>query len=382
MVVDVNGELDPTFAQALALAHNQPATPANIERVGKATDAESARWAFTQWSLRERARSKFHRAEDMLFDREALEQATHEAVSAYRARQFPGSVTVLDGTCSLGGDLIAFAKQGRAVGVDLDPTRLGLAAWNLRIHEVSANLVESSCFDIEAPDCFAFFDPARRANGKRVVDIADFAPNPSQIVEHFRGLALGMMKLTPMLRDEILAGLGPSCEFWSYGRECREAVVTWGESAGEGIWAVHVESGERLAAGEAPWPTETPGPYFYDVDPACVRAHATGTLAAAYDLDQFGDATGYLTGGMAVSSPWIRRYAVVDCLPGHVDKTTQHLRAHNLRANTIKTRTPQIDLENLKRNWKRTGSEEIVIAIVSLGKRHLHVLLKEEAHSP
>lgn len=382
MVVDVNGELAPTFAKALALAGEQSATPANIERVGKATHAEAARWAFTQWNLRARARAKFQRADAMLFDREALEQATHEAISAYRASRFPKGVAVLDGTCSLGGDLIALAQVGQAVGVDLDPNRLGMAAWNLRVHDASAHLVEGSCFEVEAPEGFAFFDPARRADGKRVVDIADFAPNPNGIVEHFKSLSLGMMKLTSMLRDEILADLGPCCEFWSYGRECREAVVTWGESAGEGVWAVHIESGVRLAAGEAPWPIETPRPYFYDVDPACVRAHATGALAACYDLDQFGDAAGYLTGSVAVSSPWIRRYAVVDCLPGHVDKTTQHLRAHNLRANTIKTRTPQIDLETLKRNWKKTGSEEIVIAIVSMGKRHLHVLLKEEAHSP
>lgn len=382
MVVDGDGRLDSIYAKALDLAQGLVATPSHIDRVGLATHAEAARWAFTQWSLRERARGKFERAADMLFDREALEQATHEGVSAFRANHFPKGATVLDGTCSLGGDLISLAQNGQAIGVDLDATRLGLAAWNLRVHGVSAQRIAGSCFEVEAPDKLAFFDPARRANGKRLIDVSDFAPDPYHIVRHFGGLSLGMMKLTPMLRDEQLSELGPCCEFWSYGRECREAVVTWGESGGEGVWAVHIESGQRLAAGEAPWPIDAPGNYFYDVDPACVRAHATGTLAAMYGLDQFGDAMGYLTGDKAVPGPWVRRYAVLDCLAGHVEKTTQHLRAHNLRATTIKTRTPQIDLEALKKSWKKTGSEDIIIAIVSIGKRHLHLLLKEDPQSP
>ena len=70
----------------------------------------------------------------MYFTREALEQATRA-----RGRRPPGRPgraspgrAVVDLTCGIGGDLVAFARAGlTTAGVDLDPLRVEMARANL-----------------------------------------------------------------------------------------------------------------------------------------------------------------------------------------------------------------------------------------------------------
>lgn len=218
--------MTPERTAALELAMGQPATPKSLERVSRQCGPEAARWAFEQWALRKRARGKFPvGSEDMLFDRDALEQATHQAVAEYRASRFPPEVLVADLTCSIGSDLIAIASRGEAVGIDSDRGRLELAAHNLGVHGLRAQLVLSDCLEMDWAFDFAFADPARRINGKRTLNLNDFQPNPSALADRLSRLNLAAMKLTPMLPDSQLLDLSDSLEFWSYGGEAREAVL-------------------------------------------------------------------------------------------------------------------------------------------------------------
>jgi hypothetical protein len=125
---------------ALELSRDLTATPANILRIAKATSDEAARWAFGQWELRAKARTKFAEADRMLFVREALEQATGEAIARYHASRFPEGAPVVDMTAGVGADLIALARRGPAIGYELDPERAMCAAWNLRVHGVEAEV--------------------------------------------------------------------------------------------------------------------------------------------------------------------------------------------------------------------------------------------------
>src|SRR5688500_1564819 len=115
--------MDAARQRALDLAEGQAATAPNIERVSREVGAEAARWAFLQWELRARARAKFARADEMLFTREALEQATHERVAEYHASRFPHDELVVDMTAGIAADLIALAKRGPAIGYELDSER-------------------------------------------------------------------------------------------------------------------------------------------------------------------------------------------------------------------------------------------------------------------
>jgi hypothetical protein len=79
---------------------------------------------------------KFH-VSNWLFTNEALQQATAAPVALHRAERIasgPGGpdVTVHDATCSIGTELAALRDAGaHAVGSDIDPVRLAMAAHNL-----------------------------------------------------------------------------------------------------------------------------------------------------------------------------------------------------------------------------------------------------------
>lgn len=103
-------------------------TAKNIARIAAKYGEESAAWAFTQWSLRKRARVKFVAADEMYFTRNGLEQATHQAVAEYHGSRFPQGEMVADLTCGIGADTIALASRGPVIGYEIDAE----AAWCAR----------------------------------------------------------------------------------------------------------------------------------------------------------------------------------------------------------------------------------------------------------
>src|SRR5260370_36490474 len=77
--------------------------------------------ALTQQALRTAARAKFSRAEEMLFTRAGLEQASSEIMAAHSAGRYPAGALVADLCCGIGGNLTALGSGRRVMAVDLDP---------------------------------------------------------------------------------------------------------------------------------------------------------------------------------------------------------------------------------------------------------------------
>src|SRR5688572_11252835 len=89
--------LAPTPATEIAIA----------TRLRKRWTAGLVAAAMEMTSLREWARAKFARADELWFTRAGLEQATTEAIAGYRARRYAGIGQVVDLCCGIGGDLLA-----------------------------------------------------------------------------------------------------------------------------------------------------------------------------------------------------------------------------------------------------------------------------------
>src|SRR5581483_7662919 len=66
--------------------------------------------ALTQQALRVAARAKFSRADEMLFTRAGLEQASSEATATHTAARFAAASVVADLCCGIGGNLLALAQ--------------------------------------------------------------------------------------------------------------------------------------------------------------------------------------------------------------------------------------------------------------------------------
>src|SRR5450759_778327 len=109
--------LTPAGQAALAAASALPPGDenflANLAPMQKRYPTELAKAALETATLRAKAQSKFSRAQAMYFTREALEQASGEAIARYRARRFAAVPTALDLGCGIGGDSLALAEHCR-----------------------------------------------------------------------------------------------------------------------------------------------------------------------------------------------------------------------------------------------------------------------------
>ncbi|MBI1332428.1 MAG: hypothetical protein GC165_06080 [Armatimonadetes bacterium] len=329
-----------------------------LASVGSLTDkqlqnrfgAEASRWARQQEELRKKARAKFAEADTMLFDREALEQATHEAIARYHASRFPLGAKVVDLTCGIGSDLHAFGSG--AVGFEIDALRAEYARHNCPLTEVRTE--DGLAYAQSSSDPYLWADPDRRdSSGRRLADPSQYAPNPLDIP---RDRQLTGIKLSPMLADEFLAEVGPRVEFVSFRGECREAVVWAGKLAEAGIFAVRIETGATLGREPTYDQVDEAGEFIFDADPAAVRAHALG----GFDRPQLGDSPGYVTGG-DLESEWLTPYRVLAAGTYDAKRIKEALRNLGRRVFEVKQRGAGVEPTAVMRQVRTDGDPASLI---------------------
>jgi hypothetical protein len=352
------------YLEALALSEELGPGATQIAKVAKQTSPEAARWAFLQKELRGRAATKFEGAARMFFTREALEQATNEHVAAYHASHFPVGSVVVDMTCGIGADLMALARRGPAVGIELDGERAWCAAANLAANRLSGLVARGDslgCLRYEID--YVMVDPARRVNGRRSLDLNEFSPNPFVVRDLIAGCRRAVMKLSPMVSDTDLALLGAQVEFVSSGGECREALVVIGSESVPGREAVHLESGERLGGRPIFATTESPKVFLYDLDPAAVRVGASGTLEEKFGLTGISGASGYMTSDQWVESPWLRGYEVRAAGSFDLKRIRGLLRSLDARIFEVKSRAGGLDTSILMNKLRCEGSQALSLIL-------------------
>ena len=326
----------------------------SAKQLAKKYGDEAARWASLQVDLRKKARAKFVNADSMLFDREALEQATHEAVAKYHASCFPDGASVVDMTVGIGADLIALSTRGPVIGFELDSMRSDYARHNAPGADVRTSDGLEYALTHDCPYIWA--DPDRRDSaGKRLNDPSAYEPDPALIP---CDRELTGIKLSPLLFDEYLETVGDRIEFVSYRGECREAIAWSGKSVEPGFFCVDAETGLKLPRHEVEDAVNNAYEVIFDSDPAAVRAHALGN----FGLPQLGDSPGYLTGQEVVSCPWLRAYEVLYKESGDFKRIKEFLRKNNLRVFEVKQRGAGIDPPTIIKQLKTEGDPVSLIA--------------------
>src|SRR5262249_54082430 len=154
--------------------------------------------------LRHKARAKFTRAGEMLFDRVALEQSTDELVAAYKATRFANLPRVVDLCCGIGGDAIALAAGRELICLDWSATRLAMTRHNVGAHGLNIIAQQGdAAFDRPEGDA-VHIDPDRRVDGGRKHAIEEGSPTGEEltrIVAHYGAAAI---KLSPGIPFETL----------------------------------------------------------------------------------------------------------------------------------------------------------------------------------
>lgn len=314
--------------------------------------------------LRQQASNKFSKAAQMYFTRPAMEQATAEAVSHYRAQRFAqlGCKTIADLGCSIGGDALAFAEFAEVTGVDWDPVRLLMAQENVRayghgkrFHPLQADLLSLTPFLADA----YFFDPARRdERGRRFFSVHDYQP-PLSLVDQWREqVADTAVKISPGVDYDELPH-DAEVEFISLNREVKEGVLWYGRFRSTQRRATLLPTNLSITTDDLPAeliPSTTPKAYLYEPDGAIIRAHLIEAIAPQLEANKISDDIAYLTSDKEINTPLARCFAVQDYFPFQLKQLRQYLRNHQIGEVTIKKRGSPLEPEQLKQQLRLKGN--------------------------
>jgi len=380
----------PRGQELLARIAQADVTPDNALRLGTQLRAEYpaalVRDALAQHELRDRARPKFSRAQDMFFTRAGLEQASSEPVARHRARRYAGGGLIADLCCGIGGDLIALADAGPVLAVDRDPLHVAMARANAQacgvaghVTLVTADVREADLAGVRA----AFVDPARRT-GRRRLRAGDSEPPLDWCLSLAGRVGRVGIKAAPGLPREVVPP-GWELEFIAVGRELKEAVLWSPAQATAARRATILPAGHTLARphGQDPAPdpasaeagpaqavpVRPPGEFLLDPNPAVTRAGLVQDLARLTGTWKIDDQIAFLSAGTAIHTPFARTLRVIDSAPWDQKRLPARLRALDVGAVDIRRRGLAGDVDRLHRQLKLSGSRRVTLVMTRVANR-------------
>ena len=338
--------------------------------------------------LRQRAAAKFAAAGRMFFTREALEQASGDLVSAYRAGRLAAYPAVLDLGCGIGADALALAAAGcRVEAIDRDDLRLAMAEANAHALGL-ADRIRFHTGDVLTmplpPADAAFVDPSRRAGDRRFLAPDRYDPPLGAVVGRFPAGYPLAAKIAPGVARRDIEGYAAEAEWITAGGELKECVLWFGPLKTAGRRATVLASGGRqppdgranqgahaprspavhTLAADRPPPDPPAGPiaeYLFDPDPAVIRADLVGLLGERLGAVAVEPGVAVLTGPAAVATPFADAYRVEHAAPLHPGRLRDYLRERRVGRVTVLKLAADVDADGLVKKLKLDGD----------GHRHL-----------
>lgn len=331
--------------------------------------------ALTQQALRVAGQAKFSRADQMLFTRTGLEQASSELTARHAAARFAGAGVVADLCCGIGGNLIALATVSQAViGVDIDTVSLEFARHNVSVYQPSrrAGFARADVRELRLSGLDAvFIDPARRA-GQRRLPAGQYLPVLGWCVRLAESVPAVGIKAAPGLQRELVPP-GWETEFVAVGRELKEAVLWSPALAGPVSRATILPSGDTLASAadvrDQPTPLAAPGAYLFDPNPAVTRAGLVAELASQLKAWQIDSMIAFLSADEPKLTPFARTLRVVASAPWHEKRFAATLRELGIGTIDIRRRGLAGDVDRIHRRLAPRGPRAAVLVLTRVANR-------------
>ncbi|WP_449282397.1 THUMP-like domain-containing protein [Leucobacter sp.] len=359
---------------------------------GEGADPALLSAALTQTELRIRAVGKFGGiADDLLFTRAALEQATRAQVAALHAERFraAGCRSVADLGCGIGAESLALLHAGIApLPVELDPLTAQFAQHNLAVaaRRAGAETPTVRVGDAEllgpADADGVFLDPARRTAGhsdtRRIALPDDYSPSLRFAFELAEHRPAGV-KLGPGLDRDLIPDRAEA-QWVSVDGQLVETGLWFGAAARAGVrraaLVLRGAGADELTAGAdaADAPVRELGAYLYEPDGAVIRARLIGALAERIDAGMVSDGIAYLTGDRLVETPFASAFRVLEELPAREKDLRRALAAREIGTLEIKKRGADADPAALRRRLKLRGGGSATLFLTRSAGRHVALL--------
>jgi SAM-dependent methyltransferase len=352
----------------LAAATSAEGTPLQVQKaLRQRAEPEQVTAALGQVDLRARAAAKLGEdAARMYFTRDGLEQATRASVARHRASRVAlVGPSVIDLTCGIGGDLVAFARAGlTSAGIDLDPMRVEMARANLAALGLGGAVEVGDAVELDvSPFGAAYADPARRSARGRTFRADDWTPPWTFVERLLTGRAC--VKVAPGLPHSLTPD-GVEAEWVSDAGEVKEAVL-WSPSLATvarratviGRGGLATLTDEDDPGGEV----GGVGAFLYEPDGAVIRAGLVTAVAAGVQGHLLDRKIAYVTGDAAFHTPFARSYRVVEELPYREKQLRAALRERNIGTLTIKERGVDVAPEQLRQRLGLRGDDAATIVL-------------------
>jgi len=360
----------------------------------------------------------------MYFTPRGLEQATDEAIAAYKAARWARGGPTLDLCCGIGGDLLAaaaradsllkrgtdplrraetcgensnvervspqFQQASDVVGVDCDPIVALLADANLRAAGLHGRVRCARAEEIAVRDMNAWhLDPDRRPGRRRTTHVRWQQP-PLEVVE--RLLAenpQAAIKLAPAAQPPEDWSDRAELEWISSRGECRQLVVWLGELALSPAKRRATVIPGKMPAGPEPRPTRSicgdpgvtseiadVGRFVFEPDPAVRAADLVGALAAEHRLMAVARRGVYLTGEAPVEDAALSCFEVQEVLPFDVRKLKSLLRRRRIGRLEVKSRGVPLEPELIRRQLRVEGDDGATLLLCARESRVMAILAR------
>jgi len=349
------------------LDFGSPEASRRAESLRLAYPAEMVAAAFTLTELRRRASSKFSRAEEMMFTRAGLEQASSEEIARHRSRRFGAVHRIADLCTGIGGDLLALGDGRAVVAVDRDPLHLKIAAINADVYatgqQVTMRLEDVRETDLREVEG-VFIDPARRTDRGRMGRGDSEPPLAWCFSLADRVAAVGMKAAPGLDHDTVPAGW--EIEFVAIGRDLKEAALWSPALAGVARRATILLPGAVATLVPVPGASvaiAAPGDYLLDPNPAVTRAGLVVDLACQIGAWQIDEQIAFLATDVPIETPFARTLRVIDSLPWHLKRLSARLRELEIGTVEIRRRGLAGDVDEIKRRLKLRGPRRALLAM-------------------
>jgi hypothetical protein len=286
--------------------------------------------------------------------------------------------SVVDLTCGIGGDLVAFARAGlTTAGVDTDPLRVEMARANLAALGLggAVEVGDGTLLDV-TPFATAYADPARRGARGRTFRAGDWAP-PWTFVESLL-TRRACVKVAPGIPHSLVPD-DVEAEWVSDEGDVKEAV----------LWSPALATVRRRATviGRGGLATLTDeddpgadvggvGTFFYEPDGAVIRAGLVTAVAAGVQGHLVDRRIAYVSGDAAFHTPFARSYRVVEELPYREKPLRAALRERNIGTLTIKKRGVDIVPEQLRKRLALRGDEAATVVLTRVAGQGTALLVE------
>jgi hypothetical protein len=350
--------------------------------------------ALTQQALRTSARAKFSRAEEMLFTRAGLEQASSELTARHSAARYTGARLVADLCCGIGGNLTALAARSgvsdRVLAVDRDLVSLEFAWHNAGVYG-AADALAVVCADVReiplagsrrSPGVDAvFIDPARRAGGRRLPGGRSEPPLDwcFALAEHVPAVGI---KAAPGLAHELVPA-GWEIEFLAVGRSLKEALLWSPALATASRRATVLPGGDTLTEEPegpgAPVHVAAPGGFLLDPNPAVTRAGLVEPLARQLGAWKIDPMIAFLSADTPLRTPFGRGLRVLESAPWQEKDFARRLRALHIGTADIRRRGLAGDVQQIHRRLGLRGEGSATIVITRMNGRPWGIICAAQA---